>query len=92
MQAFYTARQFETTGIEARQGFPFKAQPMTLCAYEVDWTLSIRPIRPLGAAQRVTAADLAVPRVQIGDPQQPIRTAPPALPHTPNPSVNRAFA
>jgi RES domain-containing protein len=36
MPALYTARRFETAWLEAQQAFPFKAQPMTLCAYEVD--------------------------------------------------------
>jgi RES domain-containing protein len=35
MQALYTALRFETAWLEAQQAFPFKAQPMTLCAYEV---------------------------------------------------------
>jgi RES domain-containing protein len=36
MPALYTALRFETAWLEAQQAFPFKAQPMTLCAYEVD--------------------------------------------------------
>ena len=28
--------RFETAWLEAQQGFPFKAQPMTLCGYSVD--------------------------------------------------------
>jgi RES domain-containing protein len=36
MPALYTARRFETAWLEAQQAFPFKAQPMTLCAYEVE--------------------------------------------------------
>ena len=32
----YTSRTPETAWLEAQQGFPFKAQPMTLCAYDVD--------------------------------------------------------
>ena len=36
MPALYTSLRFETAWLEAQQGFPFKAQPMTLCAYEVD--------------------------------------------------------
>lgn len=36
MPALYTSRRFETAWLEAQQGFPFKAQPMTLCGYEVD--------------------------------------------------------
>jgi len=34
--ALYTSLRFETAWLEAQQGFPFKAQPMTLCGYEVD--------------------------------------------------------
>jgi RES domain-containing protein len=34
--ALYTSRRLETAWLEAQQGFPFKAQPMTICAYEVD--------------------------------------------------------
>ncbi len=36
MPALYTARRMQTAWAEAQQAFPFKAQPMTLCAYEVD--------------------------------------------------------
>jgi RES domain-containing protein len=36
MPALYTALRFVTAWLEAQQAFPFKAQPMTLCAYEVD--------------------------------------------------------
>ena len=36
MPTLYTARRFEAAWLEAQQAFPFKAQPMTLCAYEVD--------------------------------------------------------
>ena len=35
-RALYTSRRFETAWLEAQQGFAFKAQPLTLCAYEVD--------------------------------------------------------
>jgi len=34
--ALYTSLRFQTAWLEAQQAFPFKAQPMTLCAYEVD--------------------------------------------------------
>ena len=34
--ALYTSMSLETAWLEAQQGFAFKAQPMTLCAYEVD--------------------------------------------------------
>jgi len=36
MPALYTSLRFETAWLEAQQGFPFKAQPLTLCGYEVD--------------------------------------------------------
>ena len=36
LAALYTARRFETAWLEAQRAFPFKAQPMTLCAYGVD--------------------------------------------------------
>jgi RES domain-containing protein len=36
MPALYTSLRFETAWLEAQQAFPFKAQPTTLCAYEVD--------------------------------------------------------
>jgi RES domain-containing protein len=34
--ALYTSRSFQTAWLEAQQGFPYKAQPMTLCGYDVD--------------------------------------------------------
>ncbi len=34
--ALYTALRMETAWLEAQQGLPFKAQPMTLCSYAVD--------------------------------------------------------
>ena len=36
LAALYTSRRMETAWLEAQQAFPFKAQPMTLCAYAVD--------------------------------------------------------
>lgn len=36
MAALYTSMRSETAWLEAQQGLPFKAQPMTLCAYRVD--------------------------------------------------------
>lgn len=35
-ETLYTSRRPETAWLEAQQGFPFKAQPLTICAYEVD--------------------------------------------------------
>ncbi len=34
--ALYTSRRLETAWLEAQQGFAFKGQLLTLCAYEVD--------------------------------------------------------
>jgi RES domain-containing protein len=34
--ALYTSRRMETAWLEAQQGFPFKVQPLTICAYDVD--------------------------------------------------------
>jgi RES domain-containing protein len=34
--ALYTSMRVETAWAEAQQAFPFKAQPMTICGYEVD--------------------------------------------------------
>ena len=59
-EALYTSLRIETAWLEAQQGFAFKAQPMTICAYEtdcadiVDLTDSTERMR-LG----VQAADLA---------------------------------
>lgn len=36
MPALYTSIDFRTAWAEAQQAFPFKSQPLTLCAYEVD--------------------------------------------------------
>lgn len=34
--ALYTSLRMETAWLEAQQAFPFKPQPLTICAYEVD--------------------------------------------------------
>ncbi len=36
MPALYTSLRMETAWREAQQGFAFKAQPLTVCAYQVD--------------------------------------------------------
>jgi len=38
LDTLYTAEHPETAWLEAQQGLPFKPQPLTLCAYEVDCT------------------------------------------------------
>jgi RES domain-containing protein len=60
--ALYTARRFETAWLEAQQAFPFKAQPMTLCAYEVDCAdvLDLTAAVVL-ASHGIDPADLACP-------------------------------
>jgi RES domain-containing protein len=62
MPALYTALRFETAWLEAQQAFPFKAQPMTLCAYEVDCedVLDLTDTATL-AAHGITRLDLACP-------------------------------
>ena len=57
MAALYTARRMETAWLEAQQAFPFKAQPLTLCAYEVDCADVVdltdpKPARPCRSAWR----------------------------------------
>ena len=62
MPALYTSRRFETAWLEAQQAFPFKAQPMTLCAYEVDCEDVLDLTDPATrAAHGITPADLACP-------------------------------
>lgn len=62
MPALYTSLRFETAWLEAQQAFPFKAQPMTLCAYEVDCedVLDLTDAATL-AANGINPADLACP-------------------------------
>jgi RES domain-containing protein len=58
--ALYTSLNLETAWFEAQQGFAFKAQPLTICAYEVDCAdvidLTDADTR---LAHGVTSADLA---------------------------------
>jgi RES domain-containing protein len=62
MPALYSALRPETAWLEAQQGFAFKAQPMTMCGYEVDCTdvadlTSDQTIEALG----IDPGDLACP-------------------------------
>lgn len=62
MAALYTARRFETAWLEAQQGMPFKAQPLTLCAYAVDCDDVLDLTEPATLrANAITPADLACP-------------------------------
>jgi RES domain-containing protein len=62
MPALYSSRRFETAWLEAQQAFPFKAQPMTLCAYEVDCedVLDLTDVVTL-TGNGIAPADLACP-------------------------------
>jgi RES domain-containing protein len=60
--ALYTALRFETAWLEAQQAFPFKAQPMTLCAYDVDCEDVLDLTDPATlTAHGITPAELACP-------------------------------
>jgi RES domain-containing protein len=62
MPALYTALRMETAWLEAQQAFPFKAQPMTLCAYTVDCEDVVDLTDPaMLAAHAVSPHDLACP-------------------------------
>jgi RES domain-containing protein len=68
MDALYTSLRLESAWLEAQQGFPFKAQPMTLCAYAVDCD----PVADLTdaatvAALAIAASDLACPWEDLAD-------------------------
>lgn len=60
MDALYTSLRPETAWLEAQAGFVAKAQPLLLCAYDVDCAdvLDLTDAATL-AAQGVAAADLA---------------------------------
>lgn len=62
LPALYSSLRMETAWLEAQQGFAFKPQPLTICAYEVDSD----PIRDLTDPNSlkslgVTRAELACP-------------------------------
>ena len=58
--ALYTSRRLETAWLEAQQSFPFKAQPMTLCIYEVDCEDVVDLTRPEERSRLgIDEADLA---------------------------------
>lgn len=68
LSALYTSLRPETAWLEAQQAFPFKAQPMTLCAYEVDCTaildLTASEVRD---AAGITMDELACPWEDLAD-------------------------
>lgn len=58
--ALYTSLRLETAWLEAQQGFAFKAQPMTMCAYRVDCEDIVDLTDPAALdANGIRAADLA---------------------------------
>lgn len=68
MPALHTALRLETAWLEAQQGLPFKAQPMTVLAYAVDCDAmadltDATNLRSLG----ITPADLACPWEDLAD-------------------------
>ena len=71
--ALYLSLRLETAWLEAQQGFAFKAQPMTMCAYRLDMADLLDLADPtvlaglgitatdLGCAWELLAADRAMP-------------------------------
>jgi len=55
--------RMETAWLEAQQGLPFKAQPLTICAYEVDcdFVLDLTDT-DVRARQGLSVADLSCAR------------------------------
>ncbi|WP_245579991.1 RES family NAD+ phosphorylase [Niveispirillum irakense] len=66
--ALYTALRLQGAWTEAQQGFPFKAQPMTLMAYQVDCADMVDLTdAAILAALGVTGADLACAWEDVAD-------------------------
>jgi RES domain-containing protein len=60
MPALYTSASLEAAWREAQQGFPFKPQPLTICAYDVDCADVADLTDPAArAALHADAADLS---------------------------------
>jgi len=70
MPALYTALRVQTAWLEAQQGFAFKAQPMTLCAYRVDCADVLDLTDP--AAAGLTRAALACAWADLADRRLPV--------------------
>lgn len=73
LAALYTSLRPETAWLEAQQGFAFKAQPMTLCAYHVDCT-DIADLTDPGilATHGIGPADLACAWADLADRGEPV--------------------
>jgi RES domain-containing protein len=73
MPALYTSRRMQTAWLEAQQAFPFKAQPLTLCAYEVDCADVADLTDPAARATLgVAAATLACAWEDLASRRQPV--------------------
>ena len=68
LAALYTSMRFETAWLEAQQAFPFKAQPMTICGYNVDCEDIADLCEPAAReALGIAYADLACPWEYLAD-------------------------
>lgn len=68
LPTLYTARRLETAWLEAQQAFPFKAQPMTMVAYEVDCAAVVDLTDPAERATHgIDGADLACAWEDLAD-------------------------
>ncbi len=66
--ALYTSLRMETAWLEAQQGFAFKPQPLTVCAYEVDCEAMLDLTDPAVRHEHgVADADLACPWEDLAD-------------------------
>lgn len=73
--ALYTSLRVETAWLEAQQGFAFKAQPMTMCAYEVDCAdLLDLTDHAVCAEHAVTLGDLGCPWEDLASRRQIVPT------------------
>lgn len=73
--ALYMSLALETAWLEAQQGFPFKAQPMTMCAYRVDCAAVLDLTDPaVRDAADASISDLACRWEDLAGRRQPVPT------------------
>ena len=71
--ALYTSLRIETAWLEAQQGFAFKAQPMTMCAYAIDCDDMLDLADPrVRVAQGIDLAELGCAWEDLADRRQPV--------------------
>jgi len=71
--ALYTSLRFQTAWLEAQQGFPYKAQPMLLCAYDVDCMNILDLTKPaIRDRAKISEAELACPWKDLQTRKQPV--------------------